>query len=110
MLILRSKEDVHRASERTTILELRLLSVSTGQPHPLAEQPVIFIDKKILPLDRQSAEIEVVGDFLILLITYFERSMNKDTFFFVHWKTGQTHCVSVPGLLQIRPPSLILYV
>jgi hypothetical protein len=76
------------------ILELRLLSFSTGQPHPLAEQPVIFIDEKILPLDRQSAEIEVVGDFLILLITYFERSRNEDTFFFVRWKTGLTHCVS----------------
>jgi hypothetical protein len=99
------------------ILELRLLSFSTGQPHPLAEQPVIFIDEKFLPLDRQSAEIEVVGDFIILLITYFERSRNEDRFFFVRWKTGLTHCVStsvpdVPGSLQIRPPLilLILYV
>ena len=92
------------------ILELRLFSFSTGQPHPLAEQPVIFIDKKALPLNSRRTEIAVVGVFLILLITFSEGSGNQDIFFLVRWKTGQTHCVSVLGLLQIRPPSLILYV
>ena len=99
---------MHRPSD--TILELRLLSFSTGQPHPLAEQPVIVIDKKILPLDEQMVKIEIVGDFLILLITFFKQSRNQDTFFLVCWKTGLTHCVSVLGLVQIHPPSLILYV
>ena len=91
-------------------MELRLLSFSTGQPHPLAEQPVIFIDKKILPVDDGPSKIEIVGDFLILFISFLERSRNQDIFLLVHWKTGLTHCVSVPGLLEIRPPSLILYV
>jgi len=104
---------VHDPSERNAILELRLLSFSTAQPHPLAEQPVIFIDRRILPLDRLSTKIDVVGDFLILLVTFSERSRNQDIFSLVCWKTGLTHCVSVPavpGLLQIRPPLLILYV
>ena len=79
------------------ILELRLLNFSTGQPHPLAQQPVIFIDKKILPLNVTRAEIEIAGDFLILLVAFLESSMNQDIFFLVRWKTGQTHCVSVPA-------------
>jgi hypothetical protein len=77
-------------------LELRLLSFSTRQPHPLAEQPIIFIDKKILPLDRRSSEIEIVGDFLIILVSFFE-GRNQDMFLLVRWKTGLTHWVSVFG-------------
>ena len=98
---------MHRASERKGILELQLFSFSTGQPHPLAEQPAIFIDKKILPLNNRRTGIAVVGDFLILLVSFFKHSRNQDIFFLVRWKTGQTHCVSVLGLLQIHPPSLI---
>jgi hypothetical protein len=91
-------------------LELWLLSFSTGQAHPLAEQPIIFIDKKILPLDWRNCKIEIVEDFIILLVTFPEWNMNEDIFFLVCWKTGLTHCVSVWGLLQIRAPSFILYV
>ena len=83
-------------------MEVRLLSFSTGQPHPLAEQPVIFIDKKILPVEDGPCKIEIVGNFLILLVSFLERSRNQDIFFLVHWKKGLTYCVSVPGLLQIR--------
>ena len=93
-------------------MELQLLSFSTGQPHPLAEQPVIFIDERNLsvPLNTQSTKIEIVGDFLVLLISFPEWSMNQDMFLLVRWKTGVTHCVRVPGSLEIRAPSLILYV
>jgi hypothetical protein len=101
---------VHRPSESNTILELRLLSFSTGQHHPLAEQPVIFIDKKVLPLEIRSTQIEIVGDFLILLIAFSGWTRNQDIFFLVRWKSGLTYCVRVPGFLQIRPPSLILHV
>jgi len=83
------------------ILELRLFSYSTGQPHPLAEQPIIFIDKKILPLEDRSVGIEIVGDFLILLISFSEWSENRDIFFMVRWKMGLTYCVSVSMVLHI---------
>jgi hypothetical protein len=86
------------------------LSFSTGQPHPLAQQPVIFVDKKVLPLESLSLQIEIVGDFLILMIAFFRRSRNQDIFFLVRWKSGMTYCVRVPellGFLQIRPPLLI---
>ena len=91
-------------------MELQLLSFSTGQPHPLAEQPLIFIDKRILPLNTRDTKIEIVGDFIIFLVTFPGWSRNQDIFLLVRWKTGLTHCVSVPELLQIRLPSLILYV
>jgi len=87
---------VRHVSERGSILELRLFVFSTGQPHPLAEQPIIFIDKKILPLEIRSVEIEIVGDFLILLISFSEWSENRDIFFLVRWKTGLTHCLATP--------------
>ena len=105
---MKSKEDVYHRHERNGILELRLLSFSTGQPHPLAEQPVIFIDKKILPLKWRRCKMEIVGDSLILLVSFHERSKNQDMFFLVRWKTGLTHCVSVLGLPPILLPLLIL--
>ena len=89
-----------RSSDRHMTLEIRLLSFSTGQPHPLAEQPVIFITKKSLLLGHCNVLIEIVGDFLALLITFpWSRSENEDMFFLVRWKKGETHCVSAPRLI-----------
>jgi len=92
---LKSKEDVRDPSQRHAILEIRLLSVSTGQPHPLAEQPIVFIDKKVWPLGNWGIEIKIVGDFLILLIAFSKWSGNKDIFILVRWKSGLMHCVSI---------------
>jgi len=71
------------------------MSFSTGQPHPLAEQPIIFIDKKVFPLGSWGGQIKIVGDFLILLTTFLKSSGNKDMFFLVRWKSGLMHCVSI---------------
>ena len=73
------------------IWEILFLSFSTGQPHPLAEQPIIFIDKKDVPFDDSGIQIEIVGDFLILLVSFSDSS----GFFLVRWKSGQMHCVSI---------------
>jgi len=82
-------------SDGRAILEIRILSFSTGQPHPLAEQPIVFIDEKALPLGTCSVEIKIVGDFLILLITFSEWSRNRDLFFLVRWRKGLMNCVSI---------------
>ena len=99
-------------SDRNMILEIRLLRFSTGQPHPLAEQPIIFITTTTVYPGDPIVNIEIVGDFLALLITFDEEhDENEDTFFLVHWKKGETYHVSVSGLQHARPrPSLILYV
>ncbi len=77
-------------------LEIRLLRFSTGQPHPLAEQPIILITTKSLLLGHCNVLIEIVGDFLALLIMFpWARDEHEDMFFLVRWKKGEVHCVSV---------------
>jgi hypothetical protein len=77
-------------------LEIRLLSFSTGEPHPLAEQPVIFISMNSLFLGRSPVLIKIVGDFLALLIVLpWTPSENEDVFFLVRWKSGEVYGVSV---------------
>jgi hypothetical protein len=89
---------VRGPSGRNTILQLRLLSFSTGLPHPLAGLPVIFIATRRLPLGDRNVLIEIVGDFLVLLITFLGRwNKNKDMIFLVRWKKGEAHCVSFSG-------------
>jgi hypothetical protein len=81
-------------------LQLQLLSFSTGRPHPLAEQPVIFIATKSLPLGNPTVLIEVVGDFVILMVAFLEEwNENENMFFLVRWKEGEAHCVSVSNFI-----------
>ena len=96
--------DGHLPYESNSILELRLLSFSTGQPHPHVKQSIIFIDKMIPPHGIRNLKIEIVGDFVIFLITFLEWSSNEDIFFLVQWKTGFPHRVSVLGLSQNWTP------
>jgi hypothetical protein len=75
-------------------LEIRLLSFSTGQSHPLAEQPIIFIATWSLIVGHHDVLIEIVGDFLALLITFLFERDEEDMLFLVRWKKGEVHCVS----------------
>ncbi len=89
---------MHGPSGDNTILQLRLLSFSTGLPHPLAEQPVIFIATTSLPLGDCNVPIEIVGDVLVFLVTFLGRwNENEDMVFLVRWKKGDAHCVSFSG-------------
>ena len=98
-------------SDRNMILEMRLLRFSTGQPHPLAEQPIIFITTKTVFIGYTLVNIKIVGDFLALLITFDEEhDENEDIFFIVRWKKGETYHVSVSGLQHDpRAPGHRLY-
>ena len=88
-------------------LEFRLFNFSTGQPHPLAEEPIIFITKKSVRLGPCDVLIEIVGDFLALLITFpWSSGEDDDDFFLVRWKKGKIHRVSAPKLYHI--PTLLL--
>ena len=76
-------------------LEIRLLSFSTGQPHPLVEQPIIFIATKSLGLGHCNVVIVIVGDFLALFVTFpWARNELEDELFLVRWKKGEAHGVS----------------
>ena len=61
-----------------------------------------------LPLGDPNVLIEIVGDFVILLVTFLEEwNENEDLFFLVRWKKGEVHCVSVSKLYHI--PSNFAY-
>ncbi|KAI0287388.1 hypothetical protein BC826DRAFT_1045106 [Russula brevipes] len=63
-----------RSSERHMTLEMRLLSFSTGQPHPHAEKPIIFITQESV-CRPCNVLIEI------------------DVFFIVRWRKGDTYCL-----------------
>ena len=87
--------------DRHHTLEIRLLSFSTGQPHPLAKQPIVFIASISLILGHCNVLIEIVGEYLALLITFpLVQDASVDMFFLVHWKKGDVHCVSISRLLH----------
>jgi len=89
---------VGQPSDRQMTLEIRLLSFSTGLPHPLSEQPIVFITTKSLLLGHCNVVIEIVGDFLALLIIFPQAlDDNEDMFFLVRWKKGEAHSMSLPG-------------
>ncbi|KAI0294024.1 hypothetical protein B0F90DRAFT_1821617 [Multifurca ochricompacta] len=89
-----AKADTDNPVDRNLTLQIRLLRFSTGQPHPLAEQPIIYIATKSLLLGHCNVLIEIVGDFLALLITFpWARSESEDMFFLVRWKKGEAHCL-----------------
>ena len=88
--------DLGQPSDRQVTLEIRLLSFSTGEPHPLAEQPIIFIAAK-----RRHGQgivvIEIVGDILAILITFIAlQHETEDMLFLVRWKKGETYSMSLP--------------
>ncbi|KAH9061807.1 hypothetical protein EDB83DRAFT_2604653 [Lactarius deliciosus] len=74
---LTARPDKNGPIDRHHTLEIRLLSFSTGQPHPLAEQPIIFIAS--------------IREYLALLITFPWRDTNEDMFFLLRWKKGEVH-------------------
>ncbi|KAH9038808.1 hypothetical protein EDB85DRAFT_392455 [Lactarius pseudohatsudake] len=88
---LTARPDKNGPIDRHHTLEIRLLSFSTGQPHPLAEQPIIFIASISLILGHCNVLIEVVGEYLALLITFPWRDTNEDMFFLLRWKMGEAH-------------------
>ncbi|KAN0133586.1 hypothetical protein V8E53_008574 [Lactarius tabidus] len=91
----RRKSDKNGPIDKHHPLEIRLLSFSTNQPHPLAtQQPVIFIASISLILDLPSVRIEIVGDHLALHITFLLlRDASGDMFFLVVWIKGEVHCL-----------------
>ncbi|KAI9431717.1 hypothetical protein H4582DRAFT_2003725 [Lactarius indigo] len=91
---LTAKPDKNGPIDRYHTLEIRLFSFSTGQPHPLAEQPIIFIASISLILGDCGVLIDIVGEYLALLITFpWERGASEDMFFLLRWKKGEAHYV-----------------
>ncbi|EIN08121.1 hypothetical protein PUNSTDRAFT_126874 [Punctularia strigosozonata HHB-11173 SS5] len=66
-------------------LRLHLLCLSTGKPHPLARQPVLYLGRA--GAGYHSIGIEIVGRALILLVLY-PPDREQDDMFVYDWMTG----------------------
>lgn len=72
-----------------SVTELVLLSVSTGEHHVSAAQPVIRVTETIPHQGHCSVMLEIVGDRLALLLTYENHPTGlEDTFYLYNWRTG----------------------
>ncbi|KAG6856317.1 hypothetical protein H0H87_005597 [Tephrocybe sp. NHM501043] len=67
-------------------VEVHLLQFSTGKPHPLAREPVLFVRKAHGPT-AAGVGIEIVGDYLALITTPSSTELAARFCVFA-WKTG----------------------
>ncbi|KAF8054232.1 hypothetical protein FPV67DRAFT_1132241 [Lyophyllum atratum] len=95
------------------VIEVLLLEFSTGKPHPLARIPVLSVVETHWP--RPAIGIEIVGDHLALVLTYYVNHEHapRDRFYIFDWKTG-TLKMDLPALhhtysgLVFLSPTLVL--
>ncbi|KAG5641544.1 hypothetical protein DXG03_004803, partial [Asterophora parasitica] len=76
----------HLSQPDIYIYEIHFRQFSTGEPHPLAQQPVLFIQQS--GTARPSMGIEIVGDHLALVITWFSEPNVSDQLYVFDWRTG----------------------
>ncbi|TFY76209.1 hypothetical protein EWM64_g7803, partial [Hericium alpestre] len=113
MAVLTCKPDVN-GDIADLALELRLLSLSTGQAHPQASQPIVFLAQRSSHFGRCSVLIEIVGDYLVLLLSFpWMRAGTGDAFYLVNWKKGRCHLMhttpqDTPSSFTFLTPDLLL--
>ena len=78
--------------------DLNLLALSTGHPHPLASYPIIQLCASRCVVIQPSAEIQILGDYIVVLLPDVYASMgdgSDDELYIVNWKTGLRTLVRV---------------
>ncbi|KAG5730616.1 hypothetical protein E4T56_gene4141 [Termitomyces sp. T112] len=77
----------HPTIARKNIIEIVLLELSTGKPHPMAKKPVLFIGET--SASKPAILLEVVGEYLVLVMTRESRELNAPSTLRVYeWITG----------------------
>ncbi|KAG6844656.1 hypothetical protein H0H87_005107 [Tephrocybe sp. NHM501043] len=77
----------HPSIPRRNVIEIHLLQLSTGKPHPLAKNPVLFISET--RASQPSMLIEIVGDHLVLVMSQHTPHFHfLDSLRVFEWKTG----------------------
>ncbi|TFK41206.1 hypothetical protein BDQ12DRAFT_679076 [Crucibulum laeve] len=75
------------ASPPSHNIELEFREFSTGQWHSLAQKPRLLVTNS--RWERPAIGIEIVGEYLVLIITHSNNPWRPDSQFFVYeWKTG----------------------
>ncbi|KAG6887262.1 hypothetical protein C0992_013100 [Termitomyces sp. T32_za158] len=68
-------------------IEIILVELSTGKPHPLAKHPILFISET--RASKPSILLEIVGDYLVLVMVHkLRESSRPDVLQVYEWKTG----------------------
>lgn len=75
-----------------SIINIHLLSLSSGGPHPLAEKPCFHVQPELVEWDGPT--VSVAGDFLRVSNTDDASGENSDIWVW-NWKTGKLHLVCV---------------
>ncbi|KAG6888854.1 hypothetical protein C0995_005275 [Termitomyces sp. Mi166 len=97
------------------IVELYLLQFSTGDFHPLARSPVLFVEAS--DWSHPAILIEIVGDHLVLVLTHAFlqfQPLLSDRLYVYQWKTGTLKlavylpCQTYHGVLFLSPTILCL--
>lgn len=75
-------------------IEVRLLELSSGEPHPHACHPALFVmDSPWLQLE---VAVEIIGDNLALVVTYPSNEYRPTDHLFIYkWRTGTVKMVSL---------------
>ncbi|KAG6840243.1 hypothetical protein C0991_007991 [Blastosporella zonata] len=80
----------HPSISEKFLIEIRLLQFSTGKPHPLAREPVLFV-RETNSWTRPSILMEIVGNHLVLVLTHvrvMQFVQGRDRMYVFEWKTG----------------------
>jgi len=80
----------------TSVTELVLLKLSTGDYHTSATQPTVYLTETTAAHGHCSVMLEIVGNNLALLLTYRQHlglRASHDTFRVYNWRTGTLKAV-----------------
>ncbi|KAG6919493.1 hypothetical protein DXG01_005752 [Tephrocybe rancida] len=96
------------------VVEVRLSQFSTGEPHRLAQTPILFVYETSIP--RPAISIDIFSDHLVLFVSYAARHflVRDDRMYVFHWKTGilkmkgKFPCQSYHGAISLSPTILCL--
>ncbi|CAL1712229.1 unnamed protein product [Somion occarium] len=102
-------------SRATLKLSVQLLQLSTGRNHPLASQPTLEVDSYSIAIAPPGLSIEIVGDKIVLLLTFPYGGPDVIVKLFVwNWKTGHLHFtleapqMTYQSLFFLSPDVLVL--
>ncbi|KAG6907205.1 hypothetical protein DXG01_009985 [Tephrocybe rancida] len=87
------------------VMEVSLLQLSTGKPHPLAQSPVVFIQHS-KHMDAMHVQIQVSGNNMAIITQPLDPEDYNGIFMVFDWKTSITSIVRIPFISSVFPSSL----
>lgn len=84
-----------------SIIEIELRNFSTGAPHALTSRPTLHVMHYQAVSGRCHVSIEIVGDYLALLVLYLSPIvLTSDHFYLFDWKKGTLIMARLPSYFK----------